>query len=69
MQPQWAPRAELVCDGAGPAFGERGGLYGVHGVHGETSTRERLREFNNYNHAVERIKLWKKTTAQEKKLD
>jgi len=68
-EPQWAPRAELVCDGAGPAFGERGGLYGVHGVHGETSTRERLREFNNYNHAVERIKLWKKTTAQEKKRD
>ena len=30
---------------------------------------QRLREFNNYNHAVERIKLWKKTTAQEKKRD
>ena len=64
-KPLWTPRAALVSDGAGPAFGERGGLYGLHGVHGETSTRERLREFDNHCFAVQRIALWKKQQQQQ----
>jgi hypothetical protein len=35
----WVPREMLVLDGAGAAYGERGGQYGLHG---EGSTRVRL---------------------------
>jgi hypothetical protein len=57
---EWMEKSSLVSDGVGPMYGERGGLYGLHGIHGETSTRERLRTFNSYNNAIERIKMWKK---------
>ena len=57
---EWLPRSRLVSDGAGPTFGERGGLYGRHGVHAETSSRERLRVFDARANALERIDLWKK---------
>eukprot|EP00656_Telonema_subtile_P035685 TRINITY_DN39648_c0_g1_i2.p1 TRINITY_DN39648_c0_g1~~TRINITY_DN39648_c0_g1_i2.p1 ORF type:complete len:151 (-),score=34.32 TRINITY_DN39648_c0_g1_i2:78-530(-) len=41
LQPLWVDKDQLVTDGAGPVYGERGGLYGEHGWSG--STRERLR--------------------------
>lgn len=56
---EWRSKSTLVSDGIGAIYGERGGLYGLNGIHGETSTRERLRTFDSYNHALERIKLWK----------
>ena len=57
---QWRPRSTLVSDGAGPAFGESGGLFGRQGVHAETSSRERLRVYDARKNAIERIALWKK---------
>ena len=57
---EWKSKSTLVSDGIGATYGERGGLYGLNGIHGETSTRERLRTFDAYNHALERIKMWKK---------
>jgi len=52
---EWMEKALLVSDGMGPVYGERGGLYGFHGVHHETSTRERIRTFDSYSHAMERL--------------
>ena len=57
---EWMEKSSLVSDGVGAMYGERGGLYGLHGIHGETSTRERLRTFDSYNNAIERINMWKK---------
>ena len=52
---EWVAKNTLVSDGMGPVYGERGGLYGFFGVHHETSTRERLRTFDSYTHAMERL--------------
>ena len=52
---KWIRKEKLVSDGMGPVYGERGGLYGWHGVNHETSTRERLRTFDSYGHALERL--------------
>lgn len=54
---EWVEKKNLVSDGMGPVYGERGGLYGYHGVHHETSTRERLRTFDSYCHAMERLNV------------
>ena len=62
---EWRSKSTLVSDGIGAVYGERGGLYGLNGIHGETSTRERLRTFDSYNHALERIKLWKSNKKKD----
>ena len=48
-------RDDLVSDGMGPVYAERGGLYGFYGVHLETSTRERLRYFDAHQAALDRL--------------
>ena len=64
---QWEPKHNIVSDGTGPVYAERGGLYGIHGVHAETSSRERLRAFDSHRNAVERIKMWKKAHVEKDK--
>ena len=62
---EWKSKSTLVSDGIGATYGERGGLYGLNGINGEKSNRERLRTFDAYNHALERIKMWKKKYWRE----
>lgn len=54
----WKKKSELVLDGAGQVYGERGGLYGVLHDTYQGSTRDRLRTYDAYKHAVERLKLY-----------
>ena len=48
----WETRDDLVLDGSGPQYAERGAQYGLHG---EGSTRDRLNTFRNRQFALKRV--------------
>jgi len=53
----WIAREDLVQDCTGPVYGERGGLYGTLPDTYGGSSRDRLRVYDSYKHAMERLKL------------
>lgn len=54
----WRTKDDLVLDGAGQMYGERGGLYGLLYDTYESSTRDRLRTYDSYKFALDRLRLY-----------
>ena len=51
----WEARNATVLDGAGPLYGERGGLFGCH-EHGAGSSRDRINTYRKLQWATERLR-------------
>ena len=59
----WCAQSDLVQDGAGEVFGERGGHYGAFYDTYGSSTRDRLRTYDAHAAARERIERYQRPAA------